>query len=317
LDAAYIVEPHQPGEHLTANGLPVFTLYYANDDDGDRRLGSDSKLTFTAPADGSYLVRVSDVRGHASRSVRLSLDGPPAATDFSVTLAGNNPTINAGSGKEFTITADRRDGFDGEIRVSLTGALPPGFCGFQSTGDSSRPQIGGRRDLGHGRCTAAQQGQQDNAAQSTLTATADIGGHAVSKPVGSLGTITLAPKPKLTVRLLPEGNQSSPAPGQPPELTITAGSTTPAILKIERNGFDGLVSLDVNNLPHGVIVDNIGLNAVLIPAGESERQIFLNCAKFVPETDRLVHAWSKPRVNQASPPLLLHVKRAAGVAGGK
>ena len=41
----------------------VFTLHYENDDDGERKLGRDSKLTFTAPADGDYLVRVSDVRG--------------------------------------------------------------------------------------------------------------------------------------------------------------------------------------------------------------------------------------------------------------
>ena len=64
-EAAYVVEPHPPGAKLVANGLPVFPLYYANDDDGERKLGSDSKLFFTAPADGAYLIRVTDARGYS------------------------------------------------------------------------------------------------------------------------------------------------------------------------------------------------------------------------------------------------------------
>src|SRR6266700_6630560 len=66
-EPAYIVEPHPPGTKLVPTGLPVFTLFYANDDDALRKLGSDSRLLFTAPADGSYLVRVSDTRSHSGQ----------------------------------------------------------------------------------------------------------------------------------------------------------------------------------------------------------------------------------------------------------
>ncbi|HEX3602144.1 MAG TPA: c-type cytochrome domain-containing protein, partial [Lacipirellulaceae bacterium] len=59
----YIVQPHAPNETLIPNGLPVYTMYYENDDDGWRALGTDSRIAFTAPAEGDYLVRVSDVRG--------------------------------------------------------------------------------------------------------------------------------------------------------------------------------------------------------------------------------------------------------------
>ena len=55
-EAVYIVEPHPPGTALPANGLPVFSLPYENDDDAERKLGRDSKLIFTAPADGDYVV---------------------------------------------------------------------------------------------------------------------------------------------------------------------------------------------------------------------------------------------------------------------
>ena len=62
-EPCYVVEPHPPGTKLVANGLPVFSLYYENDDDAHRELGKDSRLFFTAPADGEYLVKVKDVRG--------------------------------------------------------------------------------------------------------------------------------------------------------------------------------------------------------------------------------------------------------------
>jgi hypothetical protein len=40
-------------QFLYLNGLPAFTHYYANDDDGERKLGTDSRLQFAALADGT------------------------------------------------------------------------------------------------------------------------------------------------------------------------------------------------------------------------------------------------------------------------
>ena len=62
-EVCYIVEPYPVGTKLIDNGLPVFPLNYENDDDGERKLGNDSRLRFTVPADGSYLVKVTDTRG--------------------------------------------------------------------------------------------------------------------------------------------------------------------------------------------------------------------------------------------------------------
>ena len=44
-------EPHPPGTKLVPNGLPVFKVYYANDDDGERKLGSDSHLLMQMATD--------------------------------------------------------------------------------------------------------------------------------------------------------------------------------------------------------------------------------------------------------------------------
>src|SRR5258706_7448800 len=89
-EPAYIVEPHPPGTNLAQTGLPIFPLYYANDDDGERKLGADSRLFFTAPADGSYLVRVTDTRGHAGQRFAYRLIVREAKPDFKVTLGGAN-----------------------------------------------------------------------------------------------------------------------------------------------------------------------------------------------------------------------------------
>ena len=61
-----------------------------------------------------------------------------------------------------------------------------------------------------------------------------------------------------------------------------------------------------------MIVDNIGLNGVLIPKGENERQIFLTAAKWVPETDRLCYAVENQVGRQTSSAVLLHVRKTPG-----
>src|SRR5256885_13042728 len=93
-EPAYVVEPHLPGAELVSNGLPVIPLYYANDDDGERKLGADSKLFFTAPADGTYLIRVTDTRGYSGERFVYRLIVREPKPDFKVTLNGANPSIN-------------------------------------------------------------------------------------------------------------------------------------------------------------------------------------------------------------------------------
>ncbi len=257
------------------NGLPVFPLYYANDDDGDRKLGRDSRLMFTAPAAGEYLVRVSDVRELAGERFGYRLTIREPKPDFTVSLGGANPTINAGSGKGITLSADRSDGFDGDIAVEISG-LPPGFSVSSPDRDSGRASGGQGRGL-CGRGCAEADCRRIGRRRRSLPAPKS-NGSPVEKSVNSLGKITLAEKPNLRVFL------------EPAELTIAPGTTITATLRVERNGFKDRVQFAVDNLPHGVIVDNIGLNGVLIPEEQTQRQIFLTAAGWVPETSRPFHA---------------------------
>jgi len=125
---------------VPATGLPIIPLYYANDDDGLRQLGSDSRLTFTAPADGSYLVRVSDVRGFSGDRFVYRLTVRESKPDFNVVLEGVNAGIPAGSGRAFTVRADRIDGFEGEIKINITDT--PVDLLSQSTNNRGGPYFG-------------------------------------------------------------------------------------------------------------------------------------------------------------------------------
>jgi hypothetical protein len=317
-EADYIVEPHLPDEKLESNGLPVFPLYYANDDDSERKLGVDSCIHFTAPADDSYLVRVTDSRGYSGERFVYRLVVREARPDFKVTLNGANPTVEAGSGREISVSAERIDGFDGEIKVDLAG-LPRGFT-------VSTPlviQAGHNEAKGTLNATLdAEKPNETNAPMTKVTAVASINGKAISKEVNNFGKIKLEGKPKLFVMLEPTNtpvstNAVSTAPDKPLELTIAPGQSIPAWIKVRRNGYDDLITFTVENLPHGVIVDNIGLNGVLIPKGENERQIFLTAAKWVPETDRPCYAIENQAGRQASLPLMLHVRKKAAVTTAK
>ncbi|HEU0040547.1 MAG TPA: hypothetical protein VFR76_14875, partial [Verrucomicrobiae bacterium] len=124
----------------------------------------------------------------------------------------------------------------------------------------------------------------------------------------------LGEKPKMFVYFEPDpgaqpAQRVSNDTNKPLEITIVPGKTVPAMLRIQRNGHDDLVTFTVENLPHGVIVDNIGLNGVLIPKGENDRQIFLSAAKWVPEQDRLCYAVENQTGRQTSLPVLLHVRK--------
>ncbi|MDG2123666.1 MAG: hypothetical protein P8J87_08215, partial [Verrucomicrobiales bacterium] len=117
-----IVRPFAPDVTPPPNGLPVYTLYYENDDDPTRRRGSDSFLIFTPPADGNYQARITDTRGFAGEDFNYTLTVRPPAPDFTAKVEGaSNPAISPGSGSEFALKIDRTDGFEGPVTIDITG----------------------------------------------------------------------------------------------------------------------------------------------------------------------------------------------------
>ncbi len=305
---AYIIEAFPPGAPIVDNGLPIFPLFFVNDDDGERELGIDSRLTFTVPADGEYLVRVTDSRGFTSPEHKYILTIRPPKPDFSVRVETMNAKLPAGSGQRLKFTANRIDQFTGPIRIDIAN-LPAGYhvaspTTIQAGHISTFSVITAAADAVPADKTAWE--------QVTVTATGQIEGQEVTRSAGHLGVVTLEKAPQIRVILTPDDLATTAEDGG---LVIVPGTTITAKIRVERNGFDGDVRFDVDNLPHGIIVDNIGLSGVLVRANETERQIFLTARPWVPETTRWIHAVAQQQGNQASTAIPLHVRSQAAVAG--
>jgi len=87
---------------------------------------ADSRLAFTFPAAGEYTVRIADAQGKGGPEFAYRLTIAPPRPDFALRVFPDNVRIGRGDTAAVTAGALRKDGFDGEIRLTVTG-LPAGF----------------------------------------------------------------------------------------------------------------------------------------------------------------------------------------------
>jgi hypothetical protein len=166
-------------------------------------------------------------------------------------------------------------------------------------------------EAGHGSAsgalTAASGAVQPTDAQwdaVTVVATGEIDGKPVTKRIGNFGRPKLSREaPKLLVKLDPAGGGGTPGG----VISIAAGGTARARLGIVRQGFEGVVTFSVENLPHGVIVENLGLNGITFLADENEREISLAAVKWAKPMERPFFAVENQAGRQISAPLVLRV----------
>jgi mono/diheme cytochrome c family protein len=322
----YIVEAHPPGTKVAANGLPTFTLYYENDDDGEREVGTDSRLLFTAPADGAYIVRVSDSRGLGGARNVYRLVVRPAQPDFGITLGGTAPTLPARSGQEFTVKLNRKDGYDEPVTVEISN-VPAGYKlstpivveAGHTTAEGSIQALADAKEL-----------PAEEWKKVKVIASGKINGEMARRDIPGFTNVGLTAEPKVAVALEPIApgdtleKLSAPTPiteqdpAKPFEITIAPGETIPAWIKIKRHESKDAIRFDVQNLPHGVIVDNLGLNGITLLPDQNEGEIHLKAERWVQEMDRVIYA--KTRGGQArgavkgigdvtSLPVILHVRK--------
>jgi hypothetical protein len=163
-----------------------------------------------------------------------------------------------------------------------------------------------------------------------LTATARIAGKPVTHDVNGFTGATIEKEPKLWValepvapgdtleHLSPATPYAEPDPQKPAEITISPSETIPAWIKIKRNGAQNEIRFDVENLPHGCIVDNLGLNGITLLTGQSEGEIHLKAEPWVQEMDRLIfvkvrgsgsRGASRDVADITSPAVVLHVRK--------
>ena len=306
-ETCYIVEPYPMGATLVANGLPVFTLYVANDDDAERKLGSDSRIVFDVPRDGRYLVRLRDARGFHGTDFKYQLEIRPPDPRFTVReVIGKNPQLPRGNGTKFGVQIDRIDGFDAAVRIDVTD-VPPGF-------HVTTPLIvepGQFQAFGLIWSDDDAQAPEQSVPPIRLTATTDGPPQRFTLDSVELGRPQLSDPAKITVHVEPTRPPATATEDPWPVLEIHAGSTQTVRLSIERREFTDRVGFGNHesaiNAPFGVYVDNIGLNGVLIPENETERTVFITADRVTAPGDRLIFFTTGDGGSATSNPLLLRV----------
>ncbi|MEZ6134784.1 MAG: c-type cytochrome domain-containing protein [Pirellulaceae bacterium] len=305
-EPAYIVRELQPGEQPLPNGLPVFPVYFENDDDALRRAGRDSRLTFTAPADGQYFIRVRDARGFGSQESKYELTIRPANPDFSVAVSGEKMNIAIGTGREWTVSATRDDGLDSPISITLEG-LPAGLLATNPLVIEAG-QISAKGTIYATNDATALAASEPKTNEVVLVATSTVDGRKITHQL----------EQKLQIQVVPAGGMrfdivDAMDPSQPlAELTIRPGQTISAGILLERADQSGPISFGKEDsgrgLPHGAYVDNIGLNGLLIPAEQTQREFFITAAPKLRPGRYQFHLRAESGDNPTSRPIWLVVE---------
>lgn len=311
----YKVDVLESDAHFPPNGLPVFPLTYRNDDGGPG-YGEDSRLDFTAPQDGEYLVHLKDIRGlqgedfayrltvrEARADFRFTTDPTnPRVARFSITAdPGANPNVPQGGRVPILVTADRSLGYQGPIEVQIEG-LPKGLTAntaiIEPGEDSAAVILQAAADAVPGQPPAPFQ----------IVGRARVNGRELVRVADAedlLRVVSVVPPPDLRVT------------AEPRQIVLEAGKETTVTLHVERqNGFQGRVPCNVLNLPPGVEVVNVGLNGVLVPENENSRAFNLRAEGWASATEQPIYVVGMVESNSptrhASAPLILQVKLVSG-----
>ncbi len=301
----YIVRELADGEKPLPNGLPVFPIYYENDDDSQIRLGKDSRLTFVAPTSGDYLLRIRDARGFSGEDFNYQVAIRRPHPDFALKLADTKMSLPIHSGREWSAQVTRIDGLEGPIAIRLEG-IPEGV-------HATNPLIieaGQQTAVGVLYVTQAaheQLGEQKQF-EVKLTAQAQAGEQTIERELEEKLVVTITEDQEVQLRLVYADEPSR----EIEQLEIQPGQTISARVLIERNGTTSRIELGGDsagrNLPHGAFVDNIGLNGLLIPEGQTEREFFITAAPKVVPGRRQFHLKSGTSGNPTSRPIWLNVR---------
>ena len=303
-EPAYIVRPLADDETPIANGLPVFDIYYENDDDPMRVAGKGSRLLFTAPRDGAFAVRISDTRGDGGSEFKYRLSIRAAEPDFKPSVGKMSGALRPGTGREFVVDVQRKDGFDGPVTFECENLPPEVHSTFPVVVEKGQKFARGSVWIGeHTR-------QISDLGELTLTATAMIGGRRVRHHAGQLAKLSVSGPPKVIPTIHPIDRVV--ADNEEWTLQVHRGETVSARVLLRRQqGFEDLVAFGkedaARSATQGVYVDNIGLNGLLLPAKVSEREFFLTADPTAEPGTRPFYLRAQVDGNVTSFPILVEV----------
>jgi hypothetical protein len=302
-EPAWIVRELADGEPAVPNGLPVFPIFYSNDDEASRQLGKDSQITFAAKTDGRYLIRVRDARGQAGEAYKYKLVLRRPTPSYKLRAEQKEITLRPGVGTEFDVAINRVDGYEGEVQISVDG-VPEGVLISQPlTIQAGQSRATGALHLPAHLATTLKEFTVQIASYGML------GSRKIEDGVKIPLLVKVSEKTVMQVKVVGK-NEGSDAPPLS-ALEIRPGQTVSAKILIERGENKADISFGGDdsgrNLPHGCYVDNIGLSGLLIPAGQSSREVFITAAPWVVPQSRVFHLRAKVDGNPTTLPILIRV----------
>jgi hypothetical protein len=262
---AYKVQIHPAGSKFPPNGLPLIHLTYRNDDGGPG-YGKDSRLRFTAPSDGDFIVRISDVRKLTGPDFAYRLTIRPPRPDYRLSVSPRNPNVPAGGRIPITVTAFRMDDFDGPIPVSVKD-LPPGL---------------------HATTGVILQGEKSTTLTLSADRNASLAGAVPLRVVDEKGREANSEDRLKLIAVMPHADVDVTAETR--EVILEPGARATISVAVSRNnGFAGRVPLVVRNLPKTVLVTDVGLNGVLVNEGETKRTFTLQALPNAEPVDQVIY----------------------------
>lgn len=247
-------------------GSPLDAFLTLSDSNGgvisrnDDANGPDSRIEFDARKDTDYLLTLKDLtdRGGERFSYRMVVRSPETRPDFAVRTSGGRFRIARGGTLAIRCDLDRRNGFDGLVRVSAIG-LPAGVTASVLT-------LGPTLNFGWIILTATTDGITGHFPLS-LNSTGEMSGSPVVRPVQlpETGWLTILPMSPLTVDV-----------GTSAVVTEQNGHATVDVGVIRRNGFNGEIKVLAEAM------EGVEISELVLPPGLSRGQLKIHPAYTAP-----------------------------------
>ncbi|MFG0265683.1 MAG: c-type cytochrome domain-containing protein [Rhodopirellula sp. JB055] len=315
-EPAYVVRELGEREAAEPNGLPVFEIFYENDDDPSRMAGKSSRLDFVAPRDGEFTVCIRDTRGHVAEDFQYRLRIRPAAPSFVASIGKMNASLPPGGGRQIDLKIQRMDGFDGPVSFEI-GDLPSGWhSNFPVVIEPNQFSAEGLIFVPEGIETPAKP------VDLQVTASAEILNRYVERNAGTIQGLTVGSRPSVIPMIQPIDRD---VPEQEDwTLVIPRGATVSARIVLRRgkdskgNVNQGEVRFGKegsgHNAAHGVYVDNIGLSGLLVLPNEDEREFFITADPVAEPGKRSFFLVSNNDGGVASFPITVEIRDASAMS---
>jgi hypothetical protein len=299
------------------------TTLASNDD----ALGKDSRLDWACPADGEYALQITDLHSRGGDPYVYHVAAAAARPDFLLQCDDDKALIGPGSGYAMYVSVTRRNGFAGEVKLSVEG-LPPGVtatadripaggsqaCVVFRAAPDAKPAFSRIRMWGTAEVTLPD-GKKETVRRevAALQEIYSPGGGRTRFPV-NLHTVSVTGPSDVLLKLSASRVELKPGGTAEIEVDVT-----------RQNDYKGNVILDVylrhlggkfgDPLPPGVSLDEAA-SKTLLSAAETKGKIVLKAAADAPEVPDLpiavlgqVSINFVVKVSHAGEPVLLSVKK--------